>query len=209
MDESGDLGFSARSSRYFVVAYVIPENSRRLDKHIKHYLNRANEIYGLDMDEFKYSNDNSQVRNFFLENLKHEKFVAGFHAIDKEYVAPRLREIPDRLYNYLVVHPMLPAIFDRKENKVKIVLDRSKSKNSQEEFNSYFGDKLQFYSQNHNLPAPDYEIQHADSKKQRPIQVADYIAGSVRSKLQGKNEGNYICISDKILYKSSWGRFSF
>ena len=59
IDESGDLGFTEKSSQYFVVSYVIPHQWYRVNVALKRLRKKLKDYKGFSGEEFKFSHDSS------------------------------------------------------------------------------------------------------------------------------------------------------
>jgi len=99
LDESGDLGFGQKSTRYFTIAFVVVTNPvpfrRCVQKtKIRHDIPRDAELKGSITSEII----KKDLLNRFL------KIDMEVHAITvrKENVEPKLRKDTNILYNYMV-----------------------------------------------------------------------------------------------------------
>lgn len=148
MDESGDLGFSPKSSISYTIGYVIMPTSTphfvrnkccRLLKKVNMQL-KANK----KLSEFKFSNDSHDTRLKFLGLIKSLDIDIGVVAVMKDSVKDHLKENPNVLYNYLAVHYVAPVIVSNylksfmPLNRIKFVIDRSLSKQARDRFDYYF-----------------------------------------------------------------------
>jgi hypothetical protein len=113
VDESGDLGFTDKSSSYFVVASVIIEDNeaertrkeiRRLLKHINTKKSKKSKI-----SEFKYGRDSNYTKEKFFKyiiNNNDLNFKAGYVVIDKNAIKNKLKDEKDKLYNLAVINSL-------------------------------------------------------------------------------------------------------
>lgn len=110
IDESGDLGFTAKATKYFVAAFIIvdtPEGARPTIKKLLRKLHR-NKLY--TGSELKFSNSSHQTRIIALEELLNIRWNAGLVILEKQKVSPKLRDKISVLYNYCVVNPVLKNV---------------------------------------------------------------------------------------------------
>jgi hypothetical protein len=71
IDESGDLGFSSKSTRFFVVSFMITRNHMIIDLALKRILKKLHKRkkYSQRSSELKFSNSNNAVKNIVLKKI--------------------------------------------------------------------------------------------------------------------------------------------
>jgi hypothetical protein len=69
VDESGDLGFSEKSTKFFVVAYVVCNSSTTLETNVKRVLKKLHNKgqYHFSRNELKFSRMSADCRKSVLE----------------------------------------------------------------------------------------------------------------------------------------------
>jgi hypothetical protein len=205
VDESGDLGFSSKSTKYFVVSYILTLEygvvSARINRLRKRY-NRDHRFTG----EFKFSNDPPQIRASLLDLLSELPLEIGIFVVEKSRVREHLRDKKNILYNYLVVEPVVSTIMSNYEpEKIEIVVDKRMTKELVGEFNDYLSGKVGWKSHLEDKDPPLHRVQHKDSTSEPCLQAADYVSGSAFRKFEHNDDEYYDMIRSKVIYKKQWG----
>ena len=178
LDESGDLGFKRKSSKVFIIAYVItanPENIRNRVKRLRKRLKSIRRRKRIVLNEFKFNRDSKEVKMMLFNLLRKLDFEIGYVVIDKKYVKAELRDKPTVLYNYLTVHYIITNVLSRYEpDNIIFTLDKSLPKSSRDAYDDYFMNKLHWRTLiQGNKKLPKHEIKHVGSRGEICIQVAD------------------------------------
>jgi hypothetical protein len=124
VDESGDLGFSLGSSRFFVVAYLMTGDSAPIVRVMKRFLGRSRTRKRYAGRELKFSNSSREVRERLLGKLLGVEWRAGLIVMEKGKVAPDLRTIPERLFNYAILESLMRDILGAYDNTPPELLHR-------------------------------------------------------------------------------------
>lgn len=193
LDESGDLGFGKKSSKYLVISLLVcdikvEQEIRRIIKKIrqrilKKKLRRSPEI--------KWNNSSDKIR-FKILTKASEKNIEIFSVIlDKSKVYDYLKDKKHKLYNYLCNLILNECVLD--EKIIYLFVDRSKTKRSlRDDFDEYIRFKLK------NLDC-NIKIKHEDSKNNGGLQVLDFICGAIFNKYEFKNKEYYDIIKNLIV----------
>ncbi len=215
IDESGDLGFSSKSSQNFVVAYIIPERPNVLRKK----LNKARKTLfkkSYNKPEFKFSRDSERVKQKVFKELSKYPMDIGLVVIDKSAVKSSLRNKPKILYNYLVVDSVtnnilyaLQTLQMPETTSITIQIDKSLTKEAIERFDKYFEKKTSWVSSNMGYSPRRVKVNHENSYDDPCIQAADYIAGAAFRKFERNDSTYYGMLKDKIRFKNSWGKIEW
>ncbi|GBC73086.1 hypothetical protein HRbin04_00482 [archaeon HR04] len=219
IDESGDLGFTDKSSPYFVIASVIIEDNDigSIRQAIKRLLKCINIKKKSKISEFKYSRDSIDVKKRFLEKIidnNNLNFKIGYVAIDKTAVKDELKYKKDILYNFAVIHYTSDHILRHyNPTQLTLIIDRSLGKEKINAFNEYANKKVDHLTSQQGIIRPSVKIVHKDSKDEPLLQLADYIAGILYAKLVNKKESNlllqYQLIKQRLLFLERWPRNIF
>lgn len=213
VDESGDLGFSDRSSPFFTLGYAIMLNStsniiQNKTRRLRKNMNRCKKITG--MQEFKFSNDSDKTRMRFLKKINTFDLKLGAVVVSKNSVANHLKSDKTLLYNYIAVHEIIGVIVSEylkphtPYNNIFYTLDKSTSV-SESAFNEYCEEKIKILARPRNFMADIHtSIRHLDSKSDSCLQVADYVAGSVSAKFTRNESKYYDIIKNKIRHRKEW-----
>ena len=192
IDESGDLGFSEKSSKVLVISALITNDPSKLDRIIKNARRNKFKKELKNANEIKFNKSSPEVRKYFINKLNETCSCSGVNCImeKKKVSSPYLKGHKDKLYNF-VAGRLADAIKLDCDN-VEIRIDKSKGKSFlREDFNNYFTPKLTNGS-NFNNPIT---IKHSYSENFSGIQFADILAGAVYHKFNN-GDSQYIDIID-------------
>lgn len=215
VDESGDLGFDHKSSKFFVIGYVMMINNdpffnRNKVTRLKRDINTKRK-HKHKIREFKFSNDSYDIRIKFLKLIAELDVNAGVVLVSKDSVVERLRHDPPILYNYLSVEYIMTTIINNylkphsPYNRIDFRIDESLSKNARKQFNRYCSGKIEALSKERPFVANIITtIEHLDSNYEVCLQIADYIASSTFVKLERSNSQYHDIIKSKIKHKDVW-----
>ena len=216
VDESGDVGFKKKSSKFFTIGYVftinkypIKENEKikRLIKNINTGIRNKKE----KISELKFSQDTDMIKKKVLHNIQKLDVNIGVICISKDSVTQNLKKDSSMFYRYVIIENIVTLLVEEylkiydPYNKIRFTIDRSLSKNQIKAFNDYCEEKILFKVHEQ---SPEMEIHitilHEDSKKIPMLQVADYVAGATQRKITHCDSTYYDIISDKIKHKKIW-----
>ncbi len=89
LDESGDLGFKSKSSRYFVVAALCTETEKTTTRCIKKVRQGLSRKY--IRAELKFTESSDATRRRVLQCISKRDVSISYIALNKNWVDPRLR----------------------------------------------------------------------------------------------------------------------
>lgn len=213
VDESGDLGFSKKSTKFFIIAYIVSDSVITIRTRMKRILKKLHNKgkYHFSRNELKFSRMNSYCRRIVLEELCKSDLEIGVVVVEKRHVLERLRKDLTVLFNWLLVHHIMSALVPRieSEQKINIVFDKSLPKKRITEFNEYLLEKASYlsYRDGKDLRLDRIFSQHMDSEIEPCLQAADAVAGAYFQKYENE-DGQYVeMLSEKISYfKYLWRR---
>lgn len=209
IDESGDLGFSERSSKFFVVAYMIAESPFEMDTKLKRLLKKLHQRkdYARKSNELKFTNSKDSVRREVLRTISLARVEVGFVVVKKEKVSAELRVKPTILYNYTVVHNIMRGVLKNlaSADRLHIIIDKSLGKFASDEFNVYARYKASWLLKVEKqrvepIGIANMEIQHRNSESDPCLQAADFLAGACYYKFERKNDCYYRIIEGQVKY---------
>lgn len=180
IDESGDLGFTKKSSQYFVLAALIIQDTlaiRRCFAKIRR--NKLKKKYR-ELPEFKFNNSGGEIRKRILSCIASAGVDIAFSVLRKEQVYPHLRSNHQIVYNYLtgsLISHIIQRFYDG--DLVEIIVDKSLNGIQREAFDQYLVYKTFEKNPVRDFSSIPIRIEHADSKNEPGIQAADFIAGSL------------------------------
>ena len=206
IDECGDLGFSPKSTSYFVVAYLVLEYPFDIEIIIKRLLKRLHKSrkYARGANELKFSKSSHYVRRKVLGKICKSNVEIGFVILEKKKVKPRLRQKRNVLYNYVIVNTTMPKILPylERSGRLSIVVDKSLPRSSREAFNGYAKSKATWIWR-FRLGASvktlrNIEVLHENSQNSSCLQAVDFLAGSCFHKYEFSNNSYYDIIKNKV-----------
>jgi len=210
VDESGDLGFSSGSSRFFVVSYVMTDDPVPIERVMKRFLRRSRIIKRYAGRELKFSNSSREVREQVLRKLMNIPWTTGLIVLDKNQVDDKLRKIPDVLYNYTLLEYIMRDLLSFYDNVVplNIHIDKSKNQARADAFNVYAFDKASFVwhqvlKRKKPFNLANLSIEHCFSHSNKCVQVADFVAGAAFQKYERGNF-SFIDIIDERVTKETY-----
>ena len=177
IDESGDLGL--RGSKHMVLAALIVENYKPLDRIIKNM--RRNKFRRMlrNASEIKANKSSDEVRMHMLAKLNGLNDAQILYVVleKKKLFSEYLKNDKHKLYNYIA--GKLAQNLKLQDAGAEIRIDKSKGKQLlQDDFNAYFKTKL---------AGSEPKIFHSYSHGWSGLQFADLLAWSCFQKFERNN----------------------
>ncbi|MEK6871495.1 MAG: DUF3800 domain-containing protein [Nanoarchaeota archaeon] len=191
LDESGELGFSNKSSKFFTITLLICEvrEEREIQRIIKKVRERILKKRLKESQEIKWNNSSKYIKQKIFDKLTKINFEIFTIVLDKSKVYDYLKEKKHKLYNYLCYLIIGECSID---GNFELIVDRSKNKRSlRDDFDNY----IRFNLVN---KCPNLSIRHEDSRSNGVLQVLDFISGAIFNKYEFKNFEYYDKIKNKI-----------
>lgn len=213
IDESGDLGFTQKSTRYFVTAYLIIRRPDVLRKRMRRFLKRFHERgkYPHGAGELKFSRAGKWVKNKVLEEIIKYDVNIGEIVLKKWKVKTDLKENLNLLYNYVVVHNIMVMILPivDKGDKLKLNLDKCMPGSQAKAFSDYASRKVSYLWQvrlSRPTPIPRICVTQTRSDDEPCIQAVDFVAGAIFRKHERRDDTYYSILekSGKISSRILW-----
>jgi len=202
LDESGDLGFDftkKKTTRYFVISLLVVRKKMDVDL-IRRAVQRTIRIkvHGRKgkkskISELKGTKSSFTVKEYFWRQISPADFSIYAIVLNKHRVNPDLREVPDRLYNYLARF-VIDKLQLQKVTNLNLIIDKSKNKLEIEDFNNYL--TLHLKAVIH--PKATLDINHSLSHEERSIQAVDMFAWGIFRKYEKKDMKWYNLFKEKI-----------
>jgi len=200
LDESGDLGFdfvNKKPPKFFTVAIlaVRGENNRKLAKAAKITLRRKFKR-NKKVQELKGSKCPLAIKKYFYRQVKDIKFAVYSITLNKIRVYERLRKDKERVYNFMTRHVLDQIPFDNANLRVKIIIDKSKTKKNIFEFNQYILRQIKSKFD----PKVPLDIYHYDSKQNLGLQAVDLFCWGIFRKYEKGDREWFNIFKDKVVY---------
>jgi len=214
IDECGDLGFSTRATKFFVVAFFMTHNKWDSGLQISRLLKRLRQRRKYKHDELKFGKASHQVRLKILEKICELDCDFGFVVLNKNKVHSHLQDDLNLLYRYVVIDPIMEMILPYlgEGERLRITVDRSFPEGRlRYEFDNYVTLKGYYYSKVSNRQVPLYrhliETKHVDSQREPCLQIADCLAGAEFQRFERRIYDYHNVIEQRIksdLYRFLW-----
>jgi hypothetical protein len=214
IDECGDLGFSSKATKFFVISFLLLDNEWRIKVDFQRLLRKLRKSGKYKHDEFKFSKACNSVRKNILEKICSYDMNFGFVILRKSKVHDHLKEDLNLLYRYVVIDPIMEMAlpFLGEGERLCVVVDRSiPQRKLQYEFNSYVELKGYYYSRKADRQLPLYRhmilTDHVDSQRELCLQVVDCLAGAEFQRFEKRSYEYHNIIEPKIkneLFKFLW-----
>jgi|SRR3989339_1001053 len=197
IDESGDLGFSKGSSRWFIFTVVLADNKRQLEKIIKKVRKGLRKKHK-NVNELHAYHADSITRKRVLNLLTDKKDLQVFCVVlNKEKVYVDLQNQKNYLYNY-TANILLDRLHSRKivpdHETLNICIDRKDTKKSiRDNFIQYLQTSL-IGKRNGCV-----DIVLCASHEEKALQAVDFISWAIFRKYERSDYEYYEIIKNKII----------
>jgi len=201
LDESGDMGFGDKSSRYFVITILICgiKEEQELKRVIKRVRQKILKKKLKNSTEIKWNNSNESIKQKVINELSKINFEVFTIILDKSKVYDYLKKEKHKLYNYLSKLIITECSIN---GKCELTIDRSKNKRSlRDDFDRYIRFNLRDRVSN-------LSIKHEDSKLNGCLQALDFVSGAIFNKYEFKNSYYHDVIRNKIVMRKDFPQSS-
>ena len=197
LDESGNLDFSDRGTRYFVLASVSMRRPFQMNDALDGYKYDCIE-YGLEHERFHCANDNAHVRNTVFDIMGGRLDGTEIHSlvVDKRGIPPELsaeeRFYPEMLGYHLRYVLTRPSHATAEE--IIVITDTIPLKRKRQAIERAVKVTLERM-----LPeSPRHRIMHHDSRSHYGLQVADYCCWAISRKHEKADSTYYRRIQSAV-----------
>ncbi len=191
LDESGELGFSNKSSKFFTITLLVcgVKEEQELSRILKKIRLRILKKSLKQSPEIKWNNSNDLIRFKILERVLKIEFEIFSIILDKSKVYDYLKNKKHKLYNYLTNLIMNECSLN---DSFELIVDRSKNNRSlRDDFNRYIKSNV--------TKSDKIIIKHEDSNSNGTLQVLDFVSGAIFNKYEFNNNSYYNIIKEKII----------
>ena len=146
LDESGDLGFdfvNKKPSKFFTICLLVTSDAatyygirRAIKKTLRRKINKGGEVRSLK-DEIKATGTTLRVKQYFYQQVKGLRFDIYAVTLDKRREFEQLMREKERVYNFIARLVMDQVPFERVDDRVQLIVDRSMGRHEILEFNTY------------------------------------------------------------------------
>lgn len=197
LDESGDLGFSDKSSKFFILTIIITSSHRKIEKAIKKVHKGLRNKYK-NVSELHAYNSQLITRKRILRNLSEiDDCKVLCIILNKEKVYTDLQAQKQHLYNY-TANILLDRLHNKKiindGDKYELFIDkRETNKFMNENFVKYLTDNLS--KKNSAL----FSIKLKASNTEKCLQAVDFISWAIFRKHERGDDEYYKIIKNNII----------
>lgn len=196
LDESGDLGFGERSSRWFVLTIAMTGDYRRIEKCVKR-VHRGLKKKFRKVGELHAYHCSPITRKRVLHLLAEADDLKIFCIVlNKEKVYVDLQNQKNFLYNYtaniLLDRMHAKGIMKGKEKALIVIDQRETNKFLKRNFEKYLSDNLS------EKVGGDFEISIRPSYSEKCLQAVDFVSWAIFRKYEQGDYEYYQIIKDKV-----------
>ena len=196
LDESGDLGFQKKSSKWFILTIILTNNHRKIEKCVKKIHRGLKKKYKRVGELHAYHSDTVTKRRILhaLAGVQDLKVLCVI--LNKKKVYIDLQNQKNYLYNYtanILIDRLVNKNILKSNDKIKIFIDqRETNKFLKENFENYLRNNLTKFSDN-------FEIKVKPSYTEKCLQAADFISWAIFRKYEINDYEYYEVIKNKII----------
>ena len=194
LDESGDLGFTGKSTKFFVITLLVVNDEKGVHRCIKNIRTRKLKKKYKQIPELKFSRSNDFIKRCVLECLSKKDIEVYAIVLKKSSVHDHLHEHKNKIYNYLTKFLIERIVLSPADRSMTLVVDRFMSKENREDYNAYIKNKLAEIM----MKPMKVEIKHVDSQQDKCLQAVDFISGAIFNKYEFGNEKYYKLVENKV-----------
>ncbi len=197
LDESGDLGFADRSSKWFLFTLVLVEDPRTIERVIKKVRKTLSKKHGRIFAELHAYNCDDVTRRRVLSHLAGLDIFVVTIVLNKQKVYVDLQNQKNYLYNYtanIVLDRLINAGLIDGASHLSLVADRKDTKkNLQQNFISYITTAMQKRRRG------SFTMSLAASHDEKGLQAVDFISWAIFRKYEKGDYEFYELIKSKII----------
>ncbi|KYK36466.1 MAG: hypothetical protein AYK18_11605 [Theionarchaea archaeon DG-70] len=179
LDESGDLGFTNKSSKFYSLALYRTRFPKKIGKVVKNIKNNIYKKKKKKMMELKFYGSDERTRKYLFRKISTENIDIYSFTVNKTRVYKRFHEKRD-IWNQYITSQLLLRIHVV-GSTAKLTIDRFLSQKKIDEYNRYLKKKL-------SRKIPFLKIKHESSDNNPCLQVADFIVGAFFQKYEHKKD---------------------
>ncbi len=197
LDESGDLGFGSRASKYFVLAALLVRDPPQIKKCFTKVRRQKLPKKYKKIPELKFHNSSSTIKRRILERIADTDIA--YAVLRKHQVRKSLRDKQPIIYNYVSGSLLSKIVTEyRLKGTVNVFVDKSLYGLQRDSFDQYLTWRALMSDHTGELDIKPPKIVHADSKQDPCIQAADFVAGAIHCKYRDKKDVYYQKIKSRV-----------
>ena len=198
LDESGDLGFSKRSSNWFLFTLVVVENPRKIEKIIKKIRKTLNKKYKKNFSELHAYHCDDITRTRVLKSISELDDICVVTTIlNKKKVYVDLQSQKNYLYNFtanIILDRLINKNIIKDGENISLVVDKKDTKkNLKDNFISYITTAMK------EKRSGNFKMTLSASYNEKGLQAVDFISWAIFRKYERGDFEFYEIIKDKIV----------
>ncbi|ATZ61658.2 MAG: DUF3800 domain-containing protein [Methanosarcinales archaeon Met12] len=199
LDESGDLGFGSRASKYFVLAALLVRSPPQIKKCFTKVRRQKLPKKYKKTPELKFHNSSPTIKRRLLERIADTDTDIVYAVLRKHQVHKSLRDKQPIIYNYVSGSLLSKIVTEyRLKGTVNVFVDKSLYGLQRESFDQYLTWRALMSDHTRELDIKPPKIVHADSQQDPCIQAADFVAGAIHCKYRDKKDVYYQKIKSRV-----------
>ena len=206
LDESGDLGFdfvNKKPSKFFTITILAirgPVNNRMLIKAVKKTLSRKLHRKKSSTSELKGTKTVLEIKKYFYTQAKDLEFAIYALTLNKKRVYERLTKDKERVYNYISRLVLDKIPFEKAQEPVILILDKSKTQKQIWDFNQYIIRQLKGRLD----PKVPLDIKHQDSQQYYGLQAVDLFCWGIFRKYEHNDSKWLEIFREKVAFEEQY-----
>ncbi len=197
LDESGDLGFSIKSSQWFILTVVLTNNHRKIEKCVKKIRHDLKKKYKKVGELHAYHSDAITKKRMLRLLSETEDLKILCVILNKRKVYIDLQKQKNYLYNY-TANILLDRLYNKEilnpKDKIQIFID-------QRETNKFLKKNFENYLKNNLIKLGNdcFEIKIKPSHTEKCLQAVDFISWAIFRKYEKNDYEYYEIIKNKVV----------
>ena len=197
MDESGDMGFGKRSSKWFLFTLVVVEDMRKIEKIVKKVRRGLKKKYKHQYSELHAYHCDDITRTRVLKEIALLDLFVVTTILNKKKVHIDLQNQKTYLYNYtanIILDRLINTNLIDKNQHISLVVDRKDTKkNLKDNFISYITNAM------HKRDHKNFKMSLSASHDEKGLQAVDFISWAIFRKYEKGEYEFYEIIKNKIV----------
>ncbi len=197
LDESGDLGFGKKSSKWFLFTLVVVDNPRKLERLIKKVRKTIRKKYKHVLSELHAYHADDVTRIRVLKAIAKLDIAVVTTILNKQKVYVDLQNQKNYLYNYtanIILDRLMNATLVDGAKEMYLVVDRKDTKkNLRQNFISYISEAM------NKRKRGGFKMTLAASHDEKGLQAVDFISWAIFRKYEKGDCEFYEIIKSKIV----------
>ncbi|MFH0816569.1 MAG: DUF3800 domain-containing protein [Methanobacteriota archaeon] len=197
VDESGDLGFSEKSTKYIVMGAMATHEPLKVARIVRRVRERHLCKHRRYVPELKFSESSDTVKAALLKMLAEHEGEMWYVYLQKRDI-PRLSKYPEKhMYNTLATE-ICKHIVKLPERKIIVKLDKALEKKDRERLKSHILEDMENTLLKLGRLSIDLQIEWVYSESEPCIQLVDFVCGAVFRKYEYGDSLYFDLIKHKV-----------